>query len=67
MSLIIFRRIIYNSTLNQQKFIEKKRKYMLVNKRPFYSFPNGPEEPNYIILLVYGIFSYYTLKYIHRK
>lgn len=67
MTPIIFRRIIYNSTLQRTQCIQQKKKFQVINHRKIYNFPNGPEEPNYIMMFLTGLCAYFSISTFYRK
>ena len=61
---IIFRRVIFNSKIIREQYRQNKKKYMIMNHRKFYSLPTGPEDPNYFIIFLTSISTYYIIKKI---
>jgi len=67
MTPFIFRRIIYNARIERTQCIQRKKQFQIINRRKFYSFPNGPEEPNYLIMFLTGIIAYYSAGLFNKK
>jgi hypothetical protein len=64
---MIFRKVIFNSKVNRANFIRNKQKYRIVNRRNFYSLPNGPDDPDYFMMFITALSSYFTLKILYKK
>ena len=67
MTPIIFKKVIFNSGLQRVKSIQQKKKFMVINRRKFYNFPNGPEEPDYIMMVMTALSSYFALQIFYKK
>ena len=63
----IFKKIVFHSRLQRYQCIQRKNKYMIINQRNFYSLPNGPEDPDYIMIFLTALSSYYFVKMISYK
>jgi len=64
---IIFRRIIFNSSLQRTLYNQKKKKFQVINRRKFYNMPNGPQDPDYLMVFLTGICAYYTIGLFYKK
>jgi len=67
MTPYFFRKVIFHSKLNRDKFLRNKQKYMITNRRKFYSIPNGPEDPDYIMIFITALSSYFALKLYYKN
>ena len=67
MTPLFFRKLIFNSKLHREQCIQNKKKYAVVKYRKLYSMPNGPEDPDYIMLFITALSSYFAIKFCYRK
>lgn len=56
----------------RNKCIENKKKFTIVKKRQLHTFNNGPNNqdpnnPDYLMMFLGGLFSYYTMKNLYKK
>jgi len=67
MTPIIFRRIIYNAPLQRSQCMQKKKNFQVINRRKFYSFPNGPQDPDYLMIFLTGLCTYFSISMFYKK
>lgn len=58
----------------RNKCIENKKKFTIVNrnnpKRQFHTFnngPNGPDDPDYLMIFLASVSAYYTIKLLYKR